>query len=228
MKKLFLILILIGFCFTSSFAQKEKFFSIEANVNTRYFFNSYEDILTTHNYGIALIPYFNINSWKFGIGFSYSNLRLAEHRDGGINRYYLGYIDVPLVVNYNFYKKGIVTFNGFGMFLLNALIDASTYSSYYGRGRYDINIEPNTSPFALSFRLGFEVSLLSYSNIRINVAPFVNYKIFGNSEKFSKENILEPPFYVPNPPTPYFFEKTSPFSLGISLGVEYMFKFKKD
>jgi hypothetical protein len=178
MKKLFLILILTGCCFTLSFAQKEKFFSLEANINTQRNIIHYNGEI---NYEAALIPAFTINRFKFNVGIMYSSFRYYENESVGhynspiSNRHIFYSINIPIILNYNIYRNKYFWLNCFfGTNISNLL-----YSTKYDYINDTLSkIDEKDRWRILSYRLGIEVSILASNNFKVNIAPFVH--LYGN------------------------------------------------
>ncbi|MDR0971227.1 MAG: hypothetical protein LBM25_02455 [Bacteroidales bacterium] len=236
MKKIFLILILIGCCFTSSFAQVEKFFSFEINANTKHFFpknyKSGDRPLGTSvdkgNYEISFLPAFNIGRFKFNIGVSYSysnyyyippSLFDSYRPSAVVSDYKINYINIPINVNFNIYKYDKIWFNCFLSGSLNMINNGARL--FYSKDN-PINTElirdKSYKWKDFSLRLGVEVSLIAIKNLKINIAPFANYLI---DNKFQ---LLSLPLTSASDTRVSFPRK---FSLGLSVGLEYMFKFSK-
>ncbi|MDR0970972.1 MAG: hypothetical protein LBM25_01130 [Bacteroidales bacterium] len=209
MKKIFLLLILIGCCFVTSFAQKEKFFSLEANVNAKYFFSYEKDIMSNTNYEFSIIPAFTLDRWKFGLGISYANTILNKFFTAkDIYGYSLNYINIPININFNFYRNNSnLWLNCFGEAVINSLTSAKKHSLYSGGNMYEIEKSSSEPPIAIYLRFGFEVSLLTFNNVIVNLSPFLNYNVYGHLENLQDISL----------------KSTSDISFGISLGVEYMF-----
>ncbi|MDR0913436.1 MAG: hypothetical protein LBM96_12690 [Methanobrevibacter sp.] len=209
MKKIFLLLILIGCCFTSSFAQKEKFFSLEANVNAKYFFSYERSILSNTNYEFSIIPAFTLDRWKFGLGVSYANTTLNKFFSANsIKGYSLNYINIPINVSFNFCRNNSnLWLNCFGEVVINSLTSAKMYNLYPSEDLKELEKSSSEPPIALYLRFGFEVSLLTFNNVIVNLSPFLNYNLYGHLENFKNISL----------------KSTSDISFGISLGVEYMF-----
>ncbi|MDR0971540.1 MAG: hypothetical protein LBM25_04060 [Bacteroidales bacterium] len=200
MKKLLLTLALIGCCFSTSFSQEKNFFSLEVNANTRSFFSS----LDKYSYEVAILPGFNMGRFKFNIGVAYNYYET--------NQYKINYTNIPINVNFNIYKYDKMWFNCFvGGVIGIANKDVENYLQNQTK-----QLSDNTKA-DFSFRLGLEFSLVPIKNLKVNIAPFANYQ-------FNNEFLLAST-------APQNASKTiilpRKISLGVSIGVEYMFKFKE-
>ncbi|MDR0913435.1 MAG: hypothetical protein LBM96_12685 [Methanobrevibacter sp.] len=240
MKKIIFILILIGCCFTSSFAQKEKFFSLEGNVGTFPFvFSLSDDKSNNFNGEVSITPYFNIDRWKFGLGLSYSHFYYSIHAEAQVppSGYYrhetLGkentnFINLHLNVNFNILKTKRIQFNCFGEISMNNFVVGKGLLTEYHSGttpnkEYNYTLE-RTSKIKESIgytgTLGLELSFLLKDNLKINVAsyfPIIRYR--------SNEYITKVIYDELN--TSRVDDRNFPNTgLGFSLGVEYMFKKK--
>ncbi|MDR0913437.1 MAG: hypothetical protein LBM96_12695 [Methanobrevibacter sp.] len=225
MKRLFLIIIFSSCFYNFSFAQNEKFFSLEANANVQKpFFQKKGSI----GYEAALIPAFTINRFKFNIGIMYSFNRYYEYESGGhynppiADRYFLYNINIPIIINYNLYSNKNLWLNCFIGTNISKFLYAEQYN-YLRDFSYKIEGEKNTWSIS-SYRFGIEFSILAYENLKLNIAPFAHLNFFNEYEVLKTQT--EPP--KTNAINTTKWSPMGYLSFGISLGVEYMFKFKKD
>ncbi|MDR0971185.1 MAG: hypothetical protein LBM25_02230 [Bacteroidales bacterium] len=246
MKKILLLLILTGCCFTTSNAQVEKFFSFEVSANTKNFFSEVNtsgdpylfSSADKSNYEVSFLPAFNIGRFKFNVGISYYDLKYYEmfqdmdYVDGSNLLYYyqINYINIPININFNIYKSDRIWFNCFlggiiGIFN-NGTKDFYSEKGMHLRYKYTGYYFVRNPDFSL--RLGVEFSLITLKNLKINIAPFASYYVDGNALMYYhpvKLNKLITRKLTASPERVGF--SSNPLSLGISVGLEYMFRFGK-
>jgi hypothetical protein len=238
----------MSFCVIPSFAQVEKFFSFEVNANTKHFFGvvntaDYSYLFTSadkNNYEISFLPAFNIGRFKFSIGVSYYDLKYYEtYQDkyffdasNSLYYYQINYINIPININFNIYKSNRIWFNCFlggtiGIFN-NGTKDWYSEKGKHLRYKYTGYYFKANPDFSL--RLGVEFSLITLKNLKINIAPFASYYVDGNAlmdYSSVKLNKLTTRKIGIIPDKISFPNSNNPISLGISVGLEYMFRFGK-
>ncbi|MDR0970971.1 MAG: hypothetical protein LBM25_01125 [Bacteroidales bacterium] len=223
MKKLFLIIIFSSCFYNFSFAQNEKFFSLEANANVQKVIHRTRGGIS---YETAFISAFTINRFKFNIGIMYSFYRYYDYAQGSryasplSDRYFLHNINIPIILNYNLYSNKNLWLNCFIGTNISKFLYAEQY--YYSRDfSYKIEGEKNTWSVS-SYRFGIEFSILAYENLKLNIAPFAHLNFFNEYEVIKTQT--EPP--KTNAINTTKWSPMGYLSFGISLGVEYMFKKK--
>ncbi|MDR0970970.1 MAG: hypothetical protein LBM25_01120 [Bacteroidales bacterium] len=226
MKKIFLLLILIGCYFTSSFAQKEKFFSLEGNLAWKGNVAG-RDLDYSLNYAITLSPAFTINRFKLSIGLSYfyakyyksSSIKriwsFTSYYDRQ-NRYSIYNINIPINLHFNFYKNNKIWLSCFSGLNINNFI--------YGTSKDEnMNIDyklkrGKQTDAVLSIPIGFEFSIIASNNLKVNISPFIDIP-FYKSIVVEREQLNN---------TMHQTNKTvnvqQSFPLCLSVGVEYMFR----
>ncbi|MDR0970988.1 MAG: hypothetical protein LBM25_01210 [Bacteroidales bacterium] len=245
MKKFFLLLILIGSCFTTLNAQKEKFFSFEVSANTKNLFsknisyrNDFLDILADKsNYEISFLPAFNIGRFKFstGLSYGYSNYyKISKELLGNSNYvtdFEINYTNIPINIGFNIYKSNRIWLNCFLGYIFSIVNDGTEI--FYSEQGYTAGqrLERTNGSMGSEFymRFGLEFSLIAFKNLKINITPFANCYIYGDIllmsyyAEINKSNTRKMTSLI-EITTPSSF---NPVSLGISVGVEYMFRFGK-
>lgn len=213
MKQLTLIIIM-SFCVMTIFAQDEKNNSIEADVDYFYHFMG----SNTHNYfnyGISILFSRSINDLKISTGINYStknyyynvtsqnsldNLSKVEHK--------LSYINFPILITIKCYGNKQKRLSILSGLLFNKVIryDKLSYfddkPSLYER---DLSVD---SQLGLTFRLGLNFSKNINNHFRLNLEPFSDYKLILNTK---------------NPRPDYINIPDNRLSLGLKIGLEYMF-----
>lgn len=226
MKKTVFIL-LFALSISQIYSQEKNYFSIQVDNSYQYYFfnnndeNLYKlDFKNKFNYGFSLIGSKYFNKFKISTGINYisktCNNNVEEPLSETLSRdFKIKYINLPIIGSYEIFSRN--TFNtdiDLGL-ILNRIID-------YRIKVYSINNQTFISDnidagqqLGLSITGGFTFSKLIGKKLVLNLQPYVCYKII-NDHDYNK--IRNPNFYI------YYILPEDRFSLGIQLGIEYLFK----
>ncbi|MDR0971920.1 MAG: hypothetical protein LBM25_06020 [Bacteroidales bacterium] len=214
MKKFLLISVfLISFSITS-FAQNERQYSLETSINKKQFFYTPRNFISTADFEVSIIPYLNIDRLYFGVGLSFTNMKWSlpafSHIDN-IAYYASQIVSIPIVFKYNGYNNNRLWLNFFGKLNINSSVSSLSYDNTIFDGRA-LSVDYKF-PIGLSLSVGVEFSLLVSNSTKINLSPFVNYGALSSLSTNKKTNN-------------FLKEEISPFSLGLSIGIEHLYNRK--
>ncbi len=213
MKKACLILFLLVCFFFSAFCQEKDYYSVEIDVNYRYYHGLFPE---NYNYGFSVITSKYINKLKVSLGINYY-LRTFHYKKGeDLNTfkeriYKLTYLNFPLLLgNIEIIARKSFSSSIMLGFSFNQIVNYNI-TTYHWNGEtvIDNNIKDH---------LGAGISLICGLNFskRLNQKTWLNVSLFGNSQR-------NPKHYNRSRNPIYSFLPDDKFSVGLKIGVEYLF-----
>jgi hypothetical protein len=195
--------------------QKENYLSIEGDVNYYHHFIS-RDTKNNFNYGFSLTLWQHIKKIKVGIGTNYSTKNYYYNVSPNISssfankrEYKLKYLNFPFLLDVNILNPNnrlyIDILSGI---IFNKVIDYDIVTYYTNKQPLHENVTDAEMQLGLSIRLGSAVSYIINKNISFSTTPFADFKLILNS-------INQRPDYSELP--------DNRFSVGLKIGVEYLF-----
>lgn len=221
-KTIFLILIFI--ISNNAFGQENSSYSIELNSNYIFYFVANPKYSVNYknffNCGFSLFgsQYLNDRT-KLSLGINYSTKYFYYTQEPTLfndfftkQEYLIKYINIPILISYNFFKISDFKIGITSGFFGNHIISYDINRYYLNMDtKKDKNVKAGQKS-GLSYRLGLEFSKLITQRLIINISPFFDYKIFldFDEQRPDYRNLTD-----------------DRFSTGFRLGVEYLFEKNK-
>ncbi len=211
MKKIILFTILF-ICVFQIYGQKKNYLSIEGDANYYYYFIG-ENNTNNFNYGFSIIISEYINKLKVSSGINYSIKSYDSQGDQFYSikkrEYKLGYLNFPIIGNFEIISKKTFTSSILIGLVFDKIIDYNIRSYYLnGKTVTEDNLKGNQK-LGVSLIFGATFSKLIGNRCKLNLSPFINYKLTPESDSQS-----------PN----YRNLAYDKLSVGFKIGIEYLFK----
>lgn len=207
MNKLFLISCFLLLSFAN--AQNNKI-SIEADAN---YFHHLEVKLNYYNHGFSLLIHNQINKLKVSTGLSYTNINFnVDFSDSD----YLDkieqkviYFNFPiLLLSYQLHENQNFSIDVVNGFLLNSAVYNKKVIYYDNSPAKTYKL--GSGNLGVTYRFGINLSKKLNDNFKLNVQPFMDYKLFLSYVDYMRESIE-------------YSTSDNTVSLGLKLGIEYLF-----
>jgi hypothetical protein len=214
MKK-YIFYFLFGFCVIDTYSQEKDYFSTEFDANYYYYFvgNSSNNL----NYGFSLLISKYINKLKVSSGINYSTMSYYYNVTPITSPDYLTkrehnvkYFNFPIVGNVEIISNKIFSYSLLLGGSFNKIIEYNIKSYYLNNETLNENIEIKNENMGVSIICGATISSLLSSRCKLNLSPFINYKLIPgqNSQRPNYRNLPDDDI----------------LNVGIKLGIEYLFK----
>lgn len=214
MRKIIFCLLLF-FCALKTFSQDKDYFSTEFDANYYYYFVG--NSVNNFNYGFSLFISKYINKLKVSSGINYSTMSyyydvtpITSPDYLRKREYSLKYFNFPIITNIEIFSHKLLSYSILLGGSFNKIIEYNIKSYYLNNETLNENIDIKNENIGVSIICGATISSLLSSRCKLNLSPFINYKVI--------------PSYDSQRPNYRNIPDDGLLTVGFKLGIEYLFK----
>lgn len=215
MRKIIFCLLLF-FWALKTYSQDKDYFSTEFDANYYYYFIGNNNS-NNFNYGFSLLISKYINRLKVSSGIDYSTMSyyydispITSPDYLRKREYSVKYFNFPIFGNVEIISNKLFSYSILLGGTFNKIIEYNIKSYYLYNETLNENIEIKNENIGVSIICGATISSLLSSRCKLNLSPFINYKVIPghDSQRPNYRNIPDDGI----------------ISVGFKLGIEYLFK----
>jgi hypothetical protein len=208
--------ILLFFFALKTFSQDKDYFSTEFDANYYYYFVG-NNSSNNFNYGFSILISKYINKVKVSSGINYSTMSyyydvtpITTPDYLRKREYSLKYLNFPIITNIEIFSNKLLSYSILLGGSFNKIIEYNIKSYYLYNETLNENIDIKNENIGVSIICGATISGLLSSKCKLNLSPFINYKVIpsNDSQRPNYRNIPDDGL----------------LTVGFKLGIEYLFK----